>query len=60
MLPHCLTNFEMQRYQNKHRFNGVYSRNDLLIKMKGGVNVYGLDMMILEITGWLFLLKIIK
>ena len=28
--PHPLTNFEIQRYyQNKPRFNGVYSRNDL-------------------------------
>ena len=28
--PHPLTNFEMQKYyQNKPRFNGVYSRNNL-------------------------------
>ena len=27
--PHPLTNFEMKRYQNKPRFNGVYSRNGL-------------------------------
>ena len=30
MLPHSLTNFEIQSYyQNKPRFNGVYSRNNL-------------------------------
>ena len=29
MLPHPLTNFEMQKYyQNEPRFNDVYSRND--------------------------------
>ena len=34
MLLHSLTNFEIQRYyQNKPRFNGVYSRNNL---PKGG------------------------
>ena len=30
MPPHSLTNFEIQKYyQNKPRFNGVYSRNNL-------------------------------
>ena len=30
MPPHPLTNFEMQKYyQNKCRFIGVYSRNNL-------------------------------
>ena len=30
MLPHPLTNFEIQKYyQNEPRFNGVYSRNNL-------------------------------
>ena len=30
MLPHPLTNFEIQKYyQNETRFNGVYSRNNL-------------------------------
>ena len=33
---HPLTNFEIQNcYQNEPRFNGVYSRNNLL-KIKGG------------------------
>ena len=29
MLPHSLTNFEIQKYQNDSKFNGVYSRNNL-------------------------------
>ena len=30
MLPHPLTNFQIQKYyQIKLRFNGVYSRNNL-------------------------------
>ena len=30
MPPHPLTNFEIQQYyQNEHRFNGVYSRDNL-------------------------------
>ena len=29
MLPHPLTSFEIQKYQNEIRFNGVYSRNNL-------------------------------
>ena len=30
MSPHILTNFEIQNcYQNKSKFNGVYSRNNL-------------------------------
>ena len=29
MLPHSLTNFEIQKYyQNEPRFNGVYSRDN--------------------------------
>ena len=29
--PHPLTNFEMQKFdQNEPKFNGVYSRNNLL------------------------------
>ena len=31
MLPHPLTNFEMQKYQNKPRFKGFYSRNSFSI-----------------------------
>ena len=30
MSPHCLTNFEIQKYyQNKTKFNNVYSGNNL-------------------------------
>ena len=33
MPPHPLTNFEIQKYQNEQRFNGVFSRNNLPKKM---------------------------
>ena len=37
MLPHPLTNFEIQQYyQNEPIFNGVYSR-DNLTKIKNGL-----------------------
>ena len=36
------TNFEIQKYQNEPRFNGVYSR-DNLTKIKGGAYVINLD-----------------
>ena len=43
MPPHPLTNFEIQKYyQNKPKFNGVYSRNNLS-KIKDGVYVTNLD-----------------
>ena len=29
MPPYPLTNFEIQKYQNEPRFNGVYSRDNL-------------------------------
>ena len=29
MLPHLLTNSEIQKYQNEPKFNGVYSKNNL-------------------------------
>ena len=29
MLPHNLTNFEIQKYQNEPKFNGIYSRSNL-------------------------------
>ena len=44
MLPHRLTNFEIQKYyQNEPRFNGVYSRDDLPKKIKDGTYVINLD-----------------
>ena len=43
MPSHPLTNFEIQKYyQNKHRFNSVYSR-DNLPKVKDGAYVTNLD-----------------
>ena len=43
MLPHLLTNFEIQKYyQNEPRCNGVYSR-DNLTKIKDGAYVINLD-----------------
>ena len=42
MLPHPLTSFEIQKYQNEPRFNGVYSR-DNLTEIKDGAYVINLD-----------------
>ena len=36
MPPHPLTNFETQKYQNKSKFNDVYSRDNLPNKIKDG------------------------
>ena len=37
MLPHPLTNFEIQKYyENEPRFNGTYSRDNLPTKIKDG------------------------
>ena len=44
MLPHPLTNFEIQKYyKNEPRFNGVFSRNNLPTKIKDGVYVINLN-----------------
>ena len=46
MLPHPLTNFEIQKYfQNEPKFNGVYSRNNLC-KIKNPAYIVNLDEMI--------------
>ena len=42
MLPHPLTDFEVQKYQNEARFNGVYSR-DNLTKIKDRAYIINLD-----------------
>ena len=43
MPPDPLTNFEIKRYyQNKPRFDGVFSRNNLPTKMKDGAYVINL------------------
>ena len=44
MLPHPLTNFEIQNYyQNEPRFNEVYSRDNLPKKLKDGAYVINLN-----------------
>ena len=43
MPPHPLTNFQIQKYyQNRPKFNGAYSRNNLP-KIKGEADVINLD-----------------
>ena len=43
MPPHPLTNFEIQKYyKNEPKFNGVYSRNNL-VKIKDESYVINLD-----------------
>ena len=57
MLPHPLTNIEIKRYyQNEPKFNGVYSRNNLTKKIKGGVYVINLDEYADIGTHWIALL----
>ena len=44
MPPHPLTNFQIQKYyKNESKFNGVYSRGNLLDKIKDGAYVINLD-----------------
>ena len=44
MLPHPLTNFQIQKYyQNEPRFNGVYSRDNLPNNIKDMGSVINLD-----------------
>ena len=44
MLPHPLTNFEVQKYyQNEPKFNGVYSRDNLPDEIKDGAYIINLD-----------------
>ena len=44
MLPHPLTNFEIQKYyKNELKFNGVYSRDNLPKKIKDRAYVINLD-----------------
>ena len=43
MMPHPITNFEIQSYyQNRLEFNGVYLRN-ILSKIKDGAYIINLD-----------------
>ena len=44
MRTHSLTNFEIQKYyQNKPRFNAVFSKNNLPKKIKDGAYLINLD-----------------
>ena len=44
ILPHPLTNFEIQKYyESEPRFNGVFSINNLPKKIKDGADVINLD-----------------
>ena len=59
--PHPLTNFEIQKYyENKSRFNGVYSRNNLPKKIKDGAYVINLDEFILIVLELNIFLKKLK
>ena len=44
MLPHPLTNFEIQKYyEHEARFNSVYSRDNLPYKIEDGAYIINLD-----------------
>ena len=56
MLPHPLTNFEIQKYYKKEpRLNGVYSRNNLPNKIKDAAYVINLDEYSNSRTHWIAL-----
>ena len=55
MLPHPLTNFEIQKYKNEPRFNGVFSRNNLPKKIKDGAYMINLDEYANVATHWIAL-----
>ena len=55
MLPHPLTNFEIQKYyQTEPKVNGLFSRNNLS-KIKDGAYVINLDGYKLVGTHWIAL-----
>ena len=44
VLPHPLTNFEIQKYyKSEPRFNGAFSRNNVPKKIKDGAYIQNLD-----------------
>ena len=56
MPPHPLTKFEIQKYyQNERKFNGVFSRNNLPLKIKDGAYVINLDEYVDVGTHWIAL-----
>ena len=42
MLPHPLTNFEIQKYQNEPKFNDVYNNRNNLLKKKDEAHIINL------------------
>ena len=56
MPPHLLRNFEIKEYyENKSRFNGVYSRDNLPKTIKNGAYVINLDEYADVCTYWIAL-----
>ena len=56
MIPHPLTNFEIQAYyQSEPRFIGVYSRDNLPYKIKNGAYIVNLDKYSYIRTHWIAL-----
>ena len=55
--PHPLTNFEIEKYKNEPRFNGVFSRNNLPKKIKDGTYVINLDEYANVGTHWIALFR---
>ena len=55
MLPHPLTTFEIQKYKNEPRFNGVFSRNNLSKKIKDAAYIINLDEYVDVGTHWIAL-----
>ena len=52
MPHHLLANFEIQKYQYKAKFNGIYSRNNLH-KIKDGSYIINLDEYESIVTYWI-------
>ena len=56
MLPYPLTNFELEKcYQNEPRFNGIFSKNNLSLKIKDGPYVINLHEYADVDTHWIVL-----
>ena len=56
MLPHPLTNFEIQKYyENEPRFNVVFSRDHFPKKLKDGAYVINIDEHVDTGTNWVAL-----
>ena len=54
MVPHLLINFEIKKnYQNEHRLNGVYARNNLP-KIKDGAYLINIGERKSTGTHWIF------